>query len=1580
MSTLTTRQIMRALKATAAPAAHAAGGFGQAVAPSVSSGQSPLVASYGEWTSGRASGSQLSLPRDPVAFLSGAFGPLAPIQAIPIDSPPPGGERPEPRRFQYPISWNMPMGMPGTEGLGKLANFQTLRTLADLYSVARACIELRKAELRGVGWDIVLTKNAAKANRGSSSGMADFMSRREAAVKFFRRPDPKYSDFSSWFDTMLEEVFVTDSLSLYIQPPLGKSGNGKGLLGSDVAALDLIDGTTIRPLLDIRGGTPVPPNVAFQQYQYGVPRVDMMTLLSGDDSPGEDALVAEYRGDQLMYLPYSQRTWTPYGQAPIERAIIPVMTGLSKQQFQLNFFQEGTIPGLFVSPGDPNMTPAQIRELQDALNALAGDQAWKHKIIVLPGGSRVDPQKPVTLADAFDEILMTQVCMGFSVMPMELGISPRTSTTQSTGAANQMAKACYTDDVEVLTRAGWKHFRDVDIATDEFATRHPKTHAFEWQQATAYHEYDHSGPLVKFSSVHGRQDKSDGLHLVVTPNHRMLTVEPISKSKPVAYREYIREAGKISAKRISIPLTSTWEGSGPQSVRFGSHEWAAADFAAFLGAYIAEGHLRRQRGYYKRGNSWVRRPEGHVVKQICISQQQQSKGYEAYRELLTRMLGREPGYNHGTFYFACSELWDYLDELGHANAKYIPASVKDWSAPVLSALLDHYLLGDGYLENGSWRAKTVSRRLADDLQEVAQKLGMSATISERPPRDVMIKGRIIKAENCQLTYLVRFNKSLTRRMTISDVNYTGKVRCVTVPNGIIYVRENGSPAWCGNSQDIQERRGSVPLLLWFKTAIFDHIIQDVCGQSDMEWQWEGLEEDEDAETLTNLLVMQVSAGMRSIDECRQELGLDPWGLPVTSDPGWATQMGGFVSFTIPPPAPPPMPGADQLPPPKPGEQPQPGQLQPSKPQAKPAPAPGQKRPAVPEAGKPRSALSAPASTPAHSAARASTGPSGAGNQPKMQLRELDLLAGYLRKGGTIGAWAFRALPAHVAEIITEDLGKGLTPDEVIGVARGLLVKEAAGHPAAAGLAVLARDTGRVLMLQRARDDTDPASGTWEFPGGRLEPGEDSWAAATREWAEETGLDVPPGLPSGGWSAGEGRYAGHVLVIGRESDLPVFGPRDAADNPDDPDGDHVAALAWWDPAALGVSPVMRRELAAEARTVQAALGVAHAGPGGKGAADDWDPNPVEAEHVASQLRANYPEKAIGWVRSARWIGPVMIPHARVDYDDMARWAASHDKAAVKRFAKRIRAGHPVHPVVAVQEPGENKVKIIDGHHRTLAYRKLGLPVRAYVGFVAEDGGPWDETHSSQRHQGGDPANKAGDAGPKARRRESPGWEHDEALAAAAAAALAAALREAVSSGALARAWVAARSARPGEPAGAWLAGTALAAAVTTILRRVLGKLWRDAWQLGIASAATLLARDPVPGEEQEQALDAMLASASRRADGIAETRMAVLAALLAGVTGSESPADLEGALEDALTGAVLTVITQTEVTWAMALAMLLSYRRAGVSEVMWLTERDGRVCPACLANQAEGFVPTGHEWATGSSPPAHPRCRCALIPA
>lgn len=147
---------------------------------------------------------------------------------------------------------------------------------------------------------------------------------------------------------------------------------------------------------------------------------------------------------------------------------------------------------------------------------------------------------------------------------------------------------------------------------------------------------------------------------------------------------------------------------------------------------------------------------------------------------------------------------------------------------------------------------------------------------------------------------------------------------------------------------------------------------------------------------------------------------------------------------------------------------------------------------------------------------------------------------------------------------------------------------------------------------------------------------------------------------------------------------------------------------------------------------------------KDAATLSDPNPVEAEHVLNMMESNFPDPAIDWVRRASWIGPVQIPWDRINDHNIDSWAASHQPARVNEFARRIRSkSDKVNPSVCIQGHDGSNVDIIDGHHRALAFKKLGQPVLAYVGTVRN---PKDvkaalETHAMQYHAGSDPRNKS-----------------------------------------------------------------------------------------------------------------------------------------------------------------------------------------------------------------------------------------------
>jgi 8-oxo-dGTP pyrophosphatase MutT (NUDIX family) len=132
-------------------------------------------------------------------------------------------------------------------------------------------------------------------------------------------------------------------------------------------------------------------------------------------------------------------------------------------------------------------------------------------------------------------------------------------------------------------------------------------------------------------------------------------------------------------------------------------------------------------------------------------------------------------------------------------------------------------------------------------------------------------------------------------------------------------------------------------------------------------------------------------------------------------------------------------------------------------------------------------------------------------------------------------------------------------------------------PTHAGLCLKAGDTGRVLMIQRSNHDPDdPAAGTWEFPGGKLEDGDQtSLHGAIREWEEEVGQAFPPG----GHLTGVHRnrnYVLHMVHVPEESAVSFKDGR-ATLNPDDPDGDDHEQAAWWTIQHAKANPALRREV-------------------------------------------------------------------------------------------------------------------------------------------------------------------------------------------------------------------------------------------------------------------------------------------------------------------------------------------------------------------------------------------------------------------
>jgi SPP1 gp7 family putative phage head morphogenesis protein len=181
---------------------------------------------------------------------------------------------------------------------------------------------------------------------------------------------------------------------------------------------------------------------------------------------------------------------------------------------------------------------------------------------------------------------------------------------------------------------------------------------------------------------------------------------------------------------------------------------------------------------------------------------------------------------------------------------------------------------------------------------------------------------------------------------------------------------------------------------------------------------------------------------------------------------------------------------------------------------------------------------------------------------------------------------------------------------------------------------------------------------------------------------------------------------------------------------------------------------------------------------------------------------------------------------------------------------------------------------------------------------------------------------------------------------------------------------------------WVAERAkrLAEAVGRVVEDILGEGWAAGEEEALEQIDELLAEAAVsPAAERLQAL---LDDAGVTIKSVAASRFEELAEVLeegvqAGRSGRDLANRVRGVLDQPQWAETVAV---TETARAMSAASQATYQANRIARKSWLLAPDQRVCPKCAGNAKQGPIPTSDRFASGDRhPPAHPNCRCALMP-
>ncbi len=327
---------------------------------------------------------------------------------------------------------------------------------------------------------------------------------------------------------------------------------------------------------------------------------------------------------------------------------------------------------------------------------------------------------------------------------------------------------CFTEGHQILTKSGWKDFKD--LGKQDLIANIDKNKNIYFNKPQNIIKYQYNGEVYLFNH-------KPYFSFEVTPDHNVIYITQADhrKNKTDILRKC--KPKDIEYNEIFIPQSARINRASTYKQPFPELDLSDKEWAYLLGAFLSEGCTNINYSHHR--VQWVQKKERVLNKYISLFdkiKEKENVQVQIYNGVYSFVLLKKKYFN-------------YFVQFGKSKDRFIPRDIlENADRDILLSLYDGLMDGDGSRIKNNNDYSTASMQLAKDFCELSTICGFTAHIKypyirKNPKYLPQIKVRI--STRSTKMYPV----SIIKKKNIIKKQYAGMVYCVTSNTGMIMIRK-----------------------------------------------------------------------------------------------------------------------------------------------------------------------------------------------------------------------------------------------------------------------------------------------------------------------------------------------------------------------------------------------------------------------------------------------------------------------------------------------------------------------------------------------------------------------------------------------------------------------------------------------------------------------------------------------------------------------------------------------------------------------------------------------------------------------